>query len=79
MPCAPACTARSHSVLATVAVVSRAGASAKITDQTLRSAQGVSWQLREQLVDSLELQASVETVGPLWAINIHIDAELVLR
>jgi hypothetical protein len=34
-----------------------------------------SW---EQMVHSLELQATVEPVKPLWAVDVHGCAELVL-
>ncbi|KAH6616903.1 hypothetical protein C7974DRAFT_402636 [Boeremia exigua] len=39
----------------------------------------MSWQAWEQMVDGLELQAPIELVEPLWALDVDGRAELVLR
>jgi len=45
--------------------------SAKLLHEFLSSAKVVSWHPREQMVNSLELQAAVEEIKPLRTIDIH--------
>lgn len=52
---------------------------AELTDQGLHSPQVVTRNLREQVVYSLELQASVDEVQPFRAVDVHGSSQLALR
>jgi hypothetical protein len=52
---------------------------AEFADQSLQSTQVVTRYTREEMVDSLELEASVQEIQPSGAIDIHGGAQLTLR
>lgn len=51
----------------------------KLPHQRLCLAQIVSWQAWEEVVDRLELEAAVQPVQPLGAVDVHGGAQLALR
>ena len=52
---------------------------AEFLHELLSSAQVVSWHPWKEMVDSLELQATVEKVQPLRTFDIHCCSEHLLR
>ena len=52
---------------------------AKFLHQLLRSAKVVSWHPREKVMNCLKLQATMEEIEPLWAVDIHGCAQHLLR
>ena len=55
----------------TVKSIRDANFTAKVLYKLLRPAQIVSWDTGIQVVDGLELKASVEEVEPLRAVDVH--------
>lgn len=52
---------------------------AELADQNLQSTQVVARHAREEMVDGLELKASVQEIQPGGAIDVHGGAQLALR
>lgn len=52
---------------------------AKLENELLRTTEIVAGDTRVEMMDSLELQASVEKVEPCWAVDVHGGAEHLLR
>lgn len=58
--------------------VGNTGFGAKLPDQDLSLAEVVSWKSGEQVVNSLELESTVDEIEPSRAINVHAGSELPL-
>lgn len=62
-----------------IALVLDGGLVAELANENLESAQVVARHTREEMVNSLELQTSVQEVEPLRAVDVHGSAKLALR